>query len=364
MPQKKKILVVGASGLVGFETVRHFERLPDWEVVATSRRKPDGLTSAEHLSVDLLDGERCAQVFGSMHDVTHVAYAAVYEIAGDLVAGWQNQKQMQTNLTMIRNLFDPLEQAAQGLEHFTLLQGTKAYGVHIEPFPVPARERWPRHQHDNFYWLQQDYIAEKQMGKRWTWTILRPQLIFGEAIKGNLNVLPPIGVYAAIEREAGRPLSYPGGPPLLFEAVDTELLARAVEWAGTTPACGNEIYNICNGDVFTFENLWPTVAECFGMELGPPKPVSLAESLPRREAEWAAVVDKHGLKAPRSIHDFVGESAELADFSMAYGADETPPPVVMSTIKARQHGFHDCIDTEDMLRKWFARYQEAGLLPR
>ena len=31
--------------------------------------------------------------------------------------------------------------------------------------------------------------------------------------------------------------------------------------------------------------------------------------------------------------------------------------------KARQHGFHDCIDTEDMLRKWIARYREAGLLP-
>ena len=103
-------------------------------------------------------------------------------------------------------------------------------------------------------------------------------------------------------------------------------------WAGTTPACGNEIYNICNGDVFTFENLWPTVAECFGMELGPPKPVSLAESLPRREAEWAAIVDTYGLQAPRSIHEFVGESAELADFSMAYGADEPPPPVIVSTI--------------------------------
>ncbi len=49
---------------------------------------------------------------------------------------------------------------------------------------------------------------------------------------------------------------------------------------------------------------------------------------------------------------------------MAYGAEETPPPVVVSTIKARQHGFSECIDTEDMLRKWFARYQDAALLPR
>ncbi len=37
--------------------------------------------------------------------------------------------------------------------------------------------------------------------------------------------------------------------------------------------------------------------------------------------------------------------------------------MVVSTIKARQYGFHDCIDTEDMLRKWIARYQEVLLLP-
>ena len=176
-------------------------------------------------------------------------------------------------------------------------------------------------------------------------------------------MLPPIAVYAVLERAAGRQLSYPGGAPLLFEAVDTELLARAIEWAATTPRCRNEIYNICNGDVFTFQNLWPTISDCFDMVVGPPRPVSLAESLPRREAEWREVVQKHELVAPPSIHDFVGESAELADYILAYGAEESPPPVLVSTIKARQHGFHDCIDTEDMLRKWIARYREARLLP-
>jgi nucleoside-diphosphate-sugar epimerase len=359
-----KILIVGASGLVGFEAVRHFQNLPAWDVVAVSRRKPDGLTSAVHVSVDLTDAAKCAEVFGAMNNVTHVAYAAVHEMPGDLVQGWQAREQMQTNLAMIRNLFDPLEKAAKGLRHITLLQGTKAYGVHIEPFPVPARERWPRHNHENFYWLQQDYLADKQQGAAWTWTILRPQLVFGEAIKGNLNTLPPLGVFAAVEREAGRPLCYPGGPPLVFEAVDTELLARAMEWAATTPACGNEIFNISNGDVMVLANLWPTLAECCGMEVGPPKPLFLSEELPKREQEWAAVVEKYDLAAPKSIHEFVGESAELVDFSMASGMTGTPPMVVVSTIKARQYGFHDCIDTEDMLRKWMKRYQEAGLLPK
>lgn len=33
------------------------------------------------------------------------------------------------------------------------------------------------------------------------------------------------------------------------------------------------------------------------------------------------------------------------------------------SIKARQAGFHDCMDTEDMFRKWLRRFQDLGWLP-
>jgi NAD(P)-dependent dehydrogenase (short-subunit alcohol dehydrogenase family) len=36
---KRKILIAGASGLVGFATVRHFAQLDDWEVAATAIRR-------------------------------------------------------------------------------------------------------------------------------------------------------------------------------------------------------------------------------------------------------------------------------------------------------------------------------------
>lgn len=359
---KRRILIAGASGLVGFAAVQHFAQRPDWDVVGVSRRIPAGLEGATLISVDLKDKRRCAEVFGQMSDVTHVAYAAVNEKPG-LIQGWRERDQMETNLAMLENLFAPLEAVATGLQHVSLLQGTKAYGVHLAPFPIPARERWPRHQHENFYWLQEDYLRAKQRGKTWHWTILRPQLVFGEAIGGNLNVLPAIGVYAALRREAGLPLSFPGGPPLIFEAVDTELFARALEWAATTPACQNETFNITNGDVFVWHNVWPVIAEALGMEVGPPEPLSLAQELPKRETEWAAIVQKYDLRAPASVHEFVGESAALADFAFSYGATHLPPPIIVSTIRARQAGFHDCIDTEDMLRKWIRRYQEQRLLP-
>ena len=358
----KKVLVAGASGLVGFAAVRHFASLDEWDVVGVSRRIPDGLEDATLLSVDLQDQARCTEVFSQMHDVTHVVYTALYEKPG-VVQGWRERDQMETNLRMLENLFEPLKGAATQLQHVSLLQGTKAYGAHIEPFPAPARERWPRHQHENFYFLQEDYLREQQQGKDWSWSIFRPQLIFGEALKGNLNVLPAICVYAALRKEAGLPLSFPGGPPYVFEAVDADLLARSLAWAATSPNARNETFNSTNGDVFVWQNVWPTIADALGMEVGPPEPICLTEEMPKRAAEWAAIVDKYQLKAPRNMLDFVGGSFELTDLSFAYGASEPPPPIVVSTIKIRQAGFHECMDTEDMFRNLIKRYQDLGWIP-
>ena len=90
---KKKILVAGASGLVGFAAVKHFTRLSDWEVVGVSRRIPAGLEGATLISVDLMDKARCTEMFSHMHDVTHVVYAALYEKPG-LVQGWRERDQI------------------------------------------------------------------------------------------------------------------------------------------------------------------------------------------------------------------------------------------------------------------------------
>jgi len=170
-------------------------------------------------------------------------------------------------------------------------------------------------------------------------------------------------VFAALRKEAGLPLSFPGGPPFIFEAVDAGLLARSFEWAATTSACSNEIFNITNGDVFVWNEIWPTIADALGMKIGQPEPFCLQQEMPKKAAEWATVVRKYGLRSPADINAFVGESFEFADFCFAYGADQPPRPAIVSTIKARQAGFHDSMDTEVMFRKWFCHFQDERLLP-
>jgi nucleoside-diphosphate-sugar epimerase len=355
---RKTVLVAGATGLVGYAALKHFAQAPDTDVIAISRRVPTGLT-VRHLALDLTDTAACREAAETLRDVTHLIYAALFEMPG-LVEGWRNDQQIATNDRMLRNLFGPLLKAAPGLRHVTLLQGTKAYGVHVRPLAVPAREgRSELREQPNFYWQQEDYLRAAQAGCGWTFTILRPVLVVGEAIGGAMNLIPALGAHAAVMRERGPILPYPGGAERVSQAVDADLLARAIAWASETPAAANETFNVTNGDVFTWPNIWPAVADAVGMRPGADEPF-LLQSLGR--ADWDRARQRFGLESP-ALDAFVGLSLEYADYQMRYGHTEPGPPALVSTIKIALAGFHEVMDTEIMFRKWFKLFQSKRLLP-
>jgi nucleoside-diphosphate-sugar epimerase len=359
MPMDRKtVLVAGATGLVGYAALKHFTQAPDTGVIAISRRRPPDST-ARHLPLDLTNAVACQDAADTLRDVTHLVYAALFELPG-LVEGWRNDQQIATNDRMLRNLLDPLIGAAPKLRHVTLLQGTKAYGTHVRPLAVPAREgRSEMREQPNFYWAQEDFLRAAQAGRDWTFTILRPVLIIGEAIGGAMNLIPALGAHAAVMRERGPILPYPGGAERVGQAVDADLLARAIDWSGENPAARNETFNITNGDVFTWPNVWPCIAEAVGMRPGPDEPF-LLQSLGR--ADWDRARQRFGLLSP-ALTDFVGLSLEYADYQMRYGHTEPGPPAIVSTVKIVQAGFHEVMDTELMFRRWFKVFQQKRLLP-
>ena len=356
------VLIAGATGVVGFAALKHFSEKADCQVTAVSRRRPLETFGAGFHSLDLTDARACADLCDSLGGVTRLVYAALYEKPG-LVPGWLDADQIETNQRMLENLFEPLERTSQDLRHVTLLQGTKAYGAHVRPVPIPAREnRSELRDVPNFYWTQEDYLRARQHGKDWSWSILRPQVIFGLSIGAAMNLIPAIGVYAALRKQRGEPLAFPGGLGPVLEAVDADLLARAIDWAGSSAAARNEIFNVTNGDVFDWRGVWPAIADSLRMEVGEPEPERLGESMPARAAEWDAVRESYGLVSP-GLTEFVGESFHYADFCMAYGAAGGLPPVLVSTLKLRQAGFAESMDTEAMFRKWFELFQAKRLLP-
>lgn len=362
------ILIAGASGVIGQSAVGRFAA-DGWRVMAVSRRAPEmppELPSGariDHLPLDLNDPEACRLAAASFRDVTHVIYAALYEKPG-LYAGWFEQDQMQINLAMIRNLMEPLFAAARGLRHVSVFQGTKAYGAHVHQISVPAREIWPRDPHANFYWLQEDYLRARQAGAEWGLTIWRPQVVFGGATGVAMNIVPVIGAYAAICRELGVPLRYPGRAGGVSEAVDADLIADALAWAADAPAAVDETFNITNGDVFTWAGVWPAIARAVGLAPSFGEPFSLVDFLNANEAIWDQVVAKHGLR-PIALPDLLGESHHYADLLFGTNApdDAARAPVLVSTIKLRRAGFGACIDTEDMFAKWLIRLAERKIIP-
>jgi nucleoside-diphosphate-sugar epimerase len=353
-----KILIVGALGAVGQSALDHFERLPDWEVVGVSRRQPIFETQAKWISVDLRDRDDCVAKLSGLTDITHIAYTAVYE-KPDVTRGWSEMEHVQVNLAMLQNLVEVVEKASPRLRHITILQGTKAYGGHLGPFRQPARESDPRYMPPNFYYNQMDWLAEQQKGKDWSWTIFRPQIVCGIALGSPLNIISAIGVYAAISREYGMPLRFPGGASRIGEATDARLIAKAMQWAGTNEQCANQTFNITNGDVYVWENVWPKLAELFGMEMAPAHPFSLARVMPENEAIWDQIVDRHGL-VPHRYKEIV-PSWQFADYLLGYG--QRPNPHHMSTIKIRQFGFADCIDSEAMFVELVRTLQQRRILP-
>jgi nucleoside-diphosphate-sugar epimerase len=360
------VLVAGASGLIGHATIEQFQRLDGWDVIGVSRGVPDDLEGARVLSLDLTDAAACRDVLGGLRGVTHVVYAALQEGPG-LLPGWYEDELIERNGLMERNLFDALD--ASALEHVSLLQGTKAYGVHHptigpEGAPIPLRERAPRAEHPNFYWLQEDDLRARQQRSGWALTIFRPTVVYGTWGHHNMNPLPALAVYAALQRAAGEPLHFPGTetPRTVREAVDVDLVARALVWAATAPGAAGGTFNLTNGDVFTWDAVWPAIAAATGTTVGERRPMSFVRDLPGRDAEWAELVARHGLDVPSSIVELVGENCLVyADMVMAGG--RSGPPILNSTIAARRAGFGDCVDTEDMFVAQLHHLAQLGTVP-
>ncbi len=358
----KKVIVAGATGLVGSAALRHFGGIAGTEVVALSRRPPRDLHGARHVPLDLTDAARCAAVASEFDGGTHLVYAALHE-EPSLIDGWRDPRQIAINDNMLRNLMAALEPVSPRLRHVALLQGTKAYGVHVRPLVVPAREgRSEMYEQPNFYWAQENFLRGLQRGKRWHFSILRPVLIIGDAMGGAMDLIPPLGVYASLLRDEGRPLDYPGGAPRVSQAVDVDLLARAIAWAGESPSARNEAFNVTNGDVFIWDNIWPSVAVALGMEVGRSVPLSLAKNADAWRPRWDELRRKHHLASP-ALDDFVGLSLQYADYSLRHGQTESGPPSIVSTVKINQAGFTEMMDTELMFAKWFAQARAQRWIP-
>ena len=352
MSKRNKVaLVVGAQGVIGRNLVDHLATLDEWEIIGLSRRGGKETSRVRHVAVDLFDADDCANRLRRLENVTHIFYAAYQERStwAELVA---------PNLAMLVNVIEFVEPIARGLEHVSLMQGYKVYGAHLGPFKTPARESDAYHMPPEFNVDQQLFLEDRQQGKSWTWSAIRPSVVCGFALGNPMNLAMVIAVYAAISKELGLPLRFPGKPGAydrLLEMTDAGLLAKATVWAATDVRCANQAFNINNGDLFRWNEMWPKIADFFNLEVAPPLPMALETVMADKESLWNAMTKKYGLE-PHSYSEV--SSWRFGDFVFSWDYD-----LFADGSKARRFGFHEYVETETMFRNIFTDLRHRKIIP-
>jgi nucleoside-diphosphate-sugar epimerase len=351
MSAVRHALVVGASGLVGGNFLRFLSEGGADRITTMSRRAPEPTPGVRHLPVDLLDRAQCDAVAPQLADTTHVFFCA-------RAVGQNYDIRLDPNREIVENLLDALLPVAHALRHVQIIHGMKWYGSNLGPYKQPAEESDPRLPGPNFYYEQLDAITRRQPQGGWSWSTLRPHFVCGVTVGSPSNPLSTIGTYAAILKELGRPLDFPG-PQGSFDArmniADVRLLARAMLWAATDPRCANQAYNVVNGDTFRWCELWPRLAEHFGMAPGAVRPVRLRDDMADKDPVWQRVIARHGLKPTRMI--------DIADWAFADVLFDGAWDQTASMAKARRDGFTQTVDTPSMVFEILGNYRSLRLLP-
>ncbi|NBH11438.1 SDR family oxidoreductase [Amycolatopsis sp. SID8362] len=333
--KRKTALVAGANGIIGRNLVEHLRADGGWDVLGLSRRGG--------LAVDLLDPADTRAKVGALTGVTHLFYAAYQDRPT-----WAEL--VPPNLAMLTNLVEALDPAA--LEHVSLMQGYKVYGAHLGPFKTPARETDAGHMPPEFNVDQQQFL-ERRAGS-WTWSAIRPSVVGGTALGNPMNLALAIAVYASISKELGVPLRFPGKPGAydsLLEMTDAGLLASATVWAADRQGP----FNIANGDLFRWRELWPKLAAYFDLETAPPLRMSLVDVMADKAPLWTSMAARHGLSP--SYAD-VSTSWAFADFVFGWDYD-----MFADTSKSRRAGFHEYVETEQMFYRLFDEFRKARVIP-
>ncbi|MET4050465.1 MULTISPECIES: SDR family oxidoreductase [unclassified Rhodococcus (in: high G+C Gram-positive bacteria)] len=349
--RRRQAVVVGARGVIGGNLVDHLQQSGDWDIVGLSRRGGDDGENLRHIAVDLLDIEDTRRKLAGLTEVTHIFYAAYQDRPT-----WAEL--VPPNLAMLVNVVCVIEDSSPALEHVSLMQGYKVYGAHLGPFKTPARESDPPHMPPEFNVDQQNFLETRQQGKNWTWSAIRPSVVCGFALGNPMNLALVIAVYATMCAKLGVPMRFPGklgAYNSLLEMTDAGLLAEATVWAATTSECANQAFNINNGDLFRWNDLWPKIATYFALDVATPLPMSLDTVMADKEPVWDAIVNENGLA---DVTYAEVSSWGFGDFVFAWDYD-----VIADGSKARRLGFNRHIDTESMFVQIFDDLKARKVIP-
>ena len=266
-----------------------------------------------------------------------------------------------------------MEKTCPNFQFCTLQTGGKAYGpqfVHegIEYHP-PLKESAPRIPEpwasSVFYYPQYDTMKLLSERKRWTFCEIRPDAIIGFVPQNNrMNLAQAIGLWLAMVRSfegEGTEVVFPGNDKAfkaLYTDTSQDILAKFHIYASLHPELVSEkAFNIADGEVVTWEKVWPGICAWFGLKgVGPdPSKKTGSEWVLEHKGRWGAWVREHGLK------EGALQATDWNFMSFIMGGITFDRQFDLSA--CREVGFRESIETVKGYATAFERMRMAKIIP-
>lgn len=269
--------------------------------------------------------------------------------------------------------------------------GQKQFGVHVGMTDIPDEESDPRLPNEpNLYYTQADIIADFASKHGIAWNSSYPSFVIGCTSGSTQTLAYPLFVYACVQKYRNRLLVYPSditawyAPQSLSNAV---LNSYFYEWSVLAPNTANESFNASDDCAFTWGKMWPRLAQHFDMEyIGPADPAKeqlqekgmKAEPPPHGKGErsmmryrfsfveWAREEDNIAAwKALVKQHDL--RDAEWSDVVSVFGRADFALtrsfPSILSSTKAKKHGFFGFVDSYESLLSTADEFVRSKIIP-
>jgi nucleoside-diphosphate-sugar epimerase len=261
-----RILVTGAAGFVGVAACKALTEAGH-SVVAVTRSQPAAALPAERTEVlgDLAAGPDWAAVLSGIDVVVHLAGRA-HVLNDD--AREARRLYWQANVDVL----DALARAAvsAGVKRVVFASSIKVNGEETQGRPYkPDDQPAPEDDYGRSKLAAEERLREIAQG-RMEWVVLRPPLMYGPGVRGNMARL-----FAIADRGLPVPFgSIRNARDLLYVGSFADLIVRAV----SAPAAANRVFLARDGAPLSTPDLFQSIANALGKRpLLLPCPVPLLE---------------------------------------------------------------------------------------
>ncbi|KAL8939804.1 MAG: hypothetical protein Q9216_003155 [Gyalolechia sp. 2 TL-2023] len=404
-----KAIVVGATGISGFNTIRSLLDTPDrWSTIyALSRHPPSSAMMSlltpeqrpriKHVPIDLTSSG--AEIASSLKradvEADHVFFYGYQHPQGmSAMDPATADALVEINVPIFRNFLDALALARIQPKRILLQTGGKNYGGHIGRARTPYIESdpQPKHLSNNFYYPQEDALfAFCQEHPGTGWNVIRPFAIVGAVPNAAMNFFLSFAVMAAVQSKKGKPIFF-GGDIEEWQYEMCHSTARLTgylsEWAVLEDKCKNQSFNAQDGSPLSLDRFFEELARWYdvkngieGPELdeskfqtiklaggkdsplgyGPPPATKVSRSIadwakePANEGAWKEIMAESNGQVRTNVFE-AGVDFSLGDFLL----HRIGHP---SVAKLRRFGFNGFVDTMESVFEMYQEMAKLGVIP-